>query len=187
VTEKGGRELVRSRDARGAASRKGRWRSKGDGYSAASSEGAATQYKAVRIGVTQRGFDAQRKIGSGGKPTLMASQQLERTAKLQDPEVRAELNRRVRGCERECSIGGRLGSFLQVRACAKQRTTRKQVGSRWCGSRTGVAALRMVAQVCRQCTHQSSQVKEGFFLCEQGCSVGHALASHVRGQRKFTP
>jgi hypothetical protein len=32
---------------------------------------------------------------------------------------------------------------------------------------------------------QCSQVKEDFFLCEQGCSVGHTLASHVRGQRKF--
>jgi hypothetical protein len=39
----------------------------------------------------------------------------------------------------------------------------------------------------RQCTHRSSQVKEGFFLCQQRCSVGHALASHVRGQRKFNP
>jgi hypothetical protein len=30
-----------------------------------------------------------------------------------------------------------------------------------------------------------SQVKEDFFLYEQRCSVGQALASHVRGQRKF--
>jgi hypothetical protein len=65
----------------------------------------------------------------------------------------------------KCSTSGRLGSFLQARAYAKQQTTRKQVGGRWCGSRTGAAALRMVAQVCRQCTHRSSQVKEGFFLC----------------------
>jgi hypothetical protein len=45
----------------------------------------------------------------------------------------------------------------------------------------------MVTQVCRQRMHRSSQVKEGFNLCEQRCSVGHALASHVRGQRKFNP
>jgi hypothetical protein len=30
-----------------------------------------------------------------------------------------------------------------------------------------------------------SQVKEDFFLCEQRCLVGQALASYVRGQRKF--
>jgi hypothetical protein len=30
-----------------------------------------------------------------------------------------------------------------------------------------------------------SQIKKGFFLSEQRCSVDHALASHVRGQRKF--
>jgi hypothetical protein len=45
----------------------------------------------------------------------------------------------------------------------------------------------MAAQVCQQCPHRSSQVEEGFFLCEQKCSVGHALASHVREQRKFNP
>jgi hypothetical protein len=30
-----------------------------------------------------------------------------------------------------------------------------------------------------------SQIKKGFFLSEQRCSVDHALASHMRGQRKF--
>jgi hypothetical protein len=40
----------------------------------------------------------------------MASQQVERAAKLQDPEIRAELNRRVRECERKRSTGGRLSS-----------------------------------------------------------------------------
>jgi hypothetical protein len=135
----------------------------------------------------RRGFDAQRMTGGGGRPVLMASQQMERAAELQDPEVRAELNRRIRECERKCFASGWLGSFPQARAYAKQQTTRKQVGGRWCESRTGAAALRMAAQVCRQCTHQSSQVEEGFFLCEQKCSVSHALASHVRGQRKFNP
>jgi hypothetical protein len=75
--------------------------------------------------------------------------------------------------------------LVSAGACVCRATDhRKQVGGRWCGSGTGAATLRMVAQVCRQCTHRSSQVKEGF-LCEQRCSVGHALASHVRGQRKF--
>jgi hypothetical protein len=90
-------------------------------------------------------------------------------------QVRADLGPR----------GGRGASM--ARAYAEQQTTRKQVGGRWCGSGTGAAALRMVAEVCRQCTHRSSKVKEGFFLCKQRCSVGHALASHVRGQRKFNP
>jgi hypothetical protein len=41
----------------------------------------------VGAGATRRGFDAQRKTGSGGRPALMASQQVERAAELQDPEV----------------------------------------------------------------------------------------------------
>jgi hypothetical protein len=44
----------------------------------------------------------------------------------------------------KCSASGRLGSFLQARAYAKQQTMRKQIGGRWCGSRTGAAALQMV-------------------------------------------
>jgi hypothetical protein len=32
--------------------------------------------------VTQRGFNAQRKTGGGGRPVLMASQQVERAAEL---------------------------------------------------------------------------------------------------------
>jgi hypothetical protein len=44
----------------------------------------------VGAGATQRGFDAQRKTGGGGRPALMASQQEERTAELQDLEVWAE-------------------------------------------------------------------------------------------------
>jgi hypothetical protein len=62
----------------GDASRKERWRSKGDGYSAANLEG---------VEVTRRGFDAQHMTGGGGRPVLRASQWMERTAELQDPEV----------------------------------------------------------------------------------------------------
>jgi pentatricopeptide repeat protein len=75
--------------------------------------------KAVGAGVTRRGFDVQHKTSGSGKPALMASQQVERTAELQDPEVRAELNRRVRECERKCFASIRLGSIQQ--ACARAR------------------------------------------------------------------
>jgi hypothetical protein len=55
--------------------------------------------------------------GCGGKQ--MASQLVEWTAELQDLEVRAELNRHVRECERECSTCARLDSIPQ--ACARAR------------------------------------------------------------------
>jgi hypothetical protein len=78
------------------------------------------QQEAVEAETARRGFDAQRKTGSGGRPALMASQQVERAAELQDLEVWAELNWRVRGCERECSTGSRLGSIPQACAHAGQ-------------------------------------------------------------------
>jgi hypothetical protein len=59
----------------------------------------------------------------------MASQQMKRVAELQDPEVRAELNRHVRECERMCFASGRLGSIPQASARARQQTTRGQVKS----------------------------------------------------------
>jgi hypothetical protein len=120
----------------------------------------------VEAGVTRRGFDTQRKTGGIGRPVLMASQQMERAVELQNPEVRTELNQRVRECEWKCFASGRLGSFPQTRMFARQPTMRMQAGGRWCGSKTGAAALRMAAQVCWQCTHRSSQVEEGFFLCK---------------------
>jgi hypothetical protein len=70
--------------------------------------------KAVRAEVTQRGFDAQRETGDSGRPVLMASQQMKRAPELQDPEVRAELNRRVSECERKCFASGQLGSIPQA-------------------------------------------------------------------------
>jgi hypothetical protein len=81
----------------------------------------------VEAGAMRRGSDAQHKTSGGGRPTLMVSQQVERTAELQDPEVRAELDRRIRGCKREYSTGGRLGSIPQACAYARQQTTREQV------------------------------------------------------------
>jgi hypothetical protein len=91
--------------------------------------------KAIRARVTRCGFDAQRKTGSGGRLVLMASQQMERTAELQNLEVRAELNRHVRECERKCFASGRLGSIQQARGCARQQATREQDKSQGCVSR----------------------------------------------------
>jgi hypothetical protein len=91
--------------------------------------------KAVEAGVMRRGFDVQHKTGGGSKPALMVSQQMERAAKLQDPEVRAELNRRVRECERKRSTGGRIGSIPQASARARQQATCEQVKSQECLSR----------------------------------------------------
>jgi hypothetical protein len=80
----------------------------------------------------------------------MASQQVERAAELQDPEIRAELDRRVRGCEREYSTGGRLGSIPQ--ACARAR--------QWCGSSTGTARRRcdQARRSCRRLRGRADRV-----------------------------
>jgi hypothetical protein len=112
----------------------------------------------VGAGVTRHGFDAQRKTGGGGRPALMAAQQVERAAELQDPEVRAELDRCVRGCERECSAGGRLCSIPQACARARQQATREQVKGQGYGS---------YDQARRPCEWLRKQ-------------AGHALAAHVR-------
>jgi hypothetical protein len=95
-------------------------------------------------GVTRRGFDAQRKTGGGGRPALMASQQVAggKAVELQDPEVRAELNRHVRECERECSTDARLGSIPQASVRARQQATREQVKSQRCESSTGAVRRR---------------------------------------------
>jgi pentatricopeptide repeat protein len=79
----------------------------------------------VEAGATQRRFDAQRKTGGGGRPALMASQQMERAVELQNPEVRAELNRHVHECERRCFASCWLGSIPQACAHARQQATRK--------------------------------------------------------------
>jgi hypothetical protein len=77
----------------------------------------------VGAGITWRGFDAQRKTGGGSRPALMASQQVERAAELQDPKAQADLDWHVRECEQKCSAGGRLGSIPQTCACARQQAT----------------------------------------------------------------
>jgi hypothetical protein len=99
---------------------------RGGKYGAANAEGEATQrHEAVGAGVTRRGFDAQRKTGGSGRSTLMTSQQVEWTVELQDPEVRAELNRHVCECERKCFASGRLGLIPQASARARQQAMRE--------------------------------------------------------------
>jgi hypothetical protein len=127
----------------------------------------------VEARVARHGFDTQRKTGGGGKPALMASQQVERTAELQDPEVRAELDWRVRGCKRECSTGGQLGSIPQACARARQQATHEQVEGQGCGSKTGVARRR-----CDQARRSCRRLR--------GCA-DRVSAAHVREQRRLSP
>jgi hypothetical protein len=131
--------------------------------------------KAVKAGATRRGFDVQRKTGGGGRPVLMASQQVAggKAAELQDPEVRAELNRCVRECERKCFASGRLDSFPQARAYAKQQTTHEQVEGQWCESRTGTARRR-----CDRARRSCRRLR--------GCA-DCVSAAHAREQRRLSP
>jgi hypothetical protein len=128
--------------------------------------------KVVRTEATRCGFDAQRKTGGSGRPALMASQQLERTTELQDPEVRAELSRRVRECERKCSTGGRLGSIPQANARARQPATREQVKSQWCERRAEVAHWR-----CDQARRSCRRLR--------GCA-DRVSAAHAREQWRLS-
>jgi hypothetical protein len=129
----------------------------------------------VGAGVTRRGFDAQRMTGGGGRPVLMASQQVAggKAAEFQDPEVRAELNRHVRECEQECSTDARLGSIPQASACAKQQATREQVKSQWCESSTGA--------VCRRCDRARRSCGR-LRRCADRVS-----AAHAREQGRLSP
>jgi hypothetical protein len=102
----------------------------------------------------------------------MASQQMERAAELQNPEVRAELNRCVRKCERKCFASGRLGSIPQACARARQQATREQVKGQWCESSTGI--------VCKRCDRARRSCKR-----LRGCA-GPASAAHVREQRRLS-
>jgi hypothetical protein len=95
--------------------------------------------KAVRAEATRSGLDAQRKTGGGGRSTLMASQQVKKATELQNPEVRAESNRRVRECEWKCFASGRLGSIPQ--ACAVQ-------GNRPRASKLRASGMRAVQEQC---------------------------------------
>jgi pentatricopeptide repeat protein len=109
------RSSRRRRNGYGVTSRKERrWSGGGDWMQRARRSHARQApfiHAEIGAGVTWRGFDAQRMTGGGGRPVLMASQWMERAAGLQNPEVRAELNRRVHECERKCFTSGRLGSI----------------------------------------------------------------------------
>jgi hypothetical protein len=155
----------------------------------------------VRAGATWRGFDAQRKTGGVGRSTRIVSQQMERAAKLQDLEVRAERNRRVRGCERECSAGGRLGLIPQACAHARQQATREQVESQWCESRTGTTRRRCdrARRSCRRlrgCADRVSaaHAREQWRLSREqenpevrgGDGIANQSGSNVSSQRSTT-
>jgi hypothetical protein len=103
----------------------------------------------------------------------MASQQMERTAELQDPEVRAELNRRVRECERKSFASGRLGSIPQASARARQQVTRERVKSQWCESSTGT--------VCRRYDRAQRSCRR-----LRGCA-DRVFIAHAREQWRFSP
>jgi hypothetical protein len=126
----------------------------------------------VEAGVTRRGFDTQRKTGGSGRPVLMASQQMERAAELQDPEIRVELNRCVHECERKCFASGRLGSIPQVCARARQQATREQVKGQWCESSTGT--------VCRRCDRARRSCRR-----LRGCA-DRVSAAHAREQWRLS-
>jgi hypothetical protein len=96
-----------------------------------------TSFIYAEVETARRRSDAQRKTGGGGRLALMVSQLVERAAELQDPEVRTDLDWRVRKCEWECSTGNRLGSIPQGCARARQQATREQVKGQRCESSTG--------------------------------------------------
>jgi hypothetical protein len=131
--------------------------------------------KTVRAGATRRGFDAQRKTGGGGRPALMASQQVAggKAAELRDPKVQAEVNRRIRECERKCFVSGRFGSIQQASARARQQATREQVKSQWCESSTGTARRR-----CDRARRSCRRLR--------GCA-DPISAAHTREQRRLSP
>jgi hypothetical protein len=111
--------------------------------------------------------------GGGGRPVLMASQQMERAAELQDLEVRAELNRRVRECERKRFASGRLGSIPQACARARQRATREQIKSLWC--KNSIETVRRRCNQARRCCRRL-----------RGCA-DRVSAAHAREQWRFNP
>jgi hypothetical protein len=117
----------------------------------------------------------------GGGGAVVARRVRRKVAKRRRRSERIWTSTSTKASKVFCQWSTRL---VSAGACVcKQQTTHKKIGGRWCGSRPGAAAL----QVCRQCTHRSSQVNKGFFLGEQRCSVDQALASHVRVKRKFNP
>jgi hypothetical protein len=103
----------------------------------------------------------------------MASQQMERAAELQNPEVRVELNWHVREYERKCFASGQLGSFLQGCAHARQQATREQVKGQWCESSIGT--------VCRRCDRARRSCRR-----LRGCA-DRVSAAHAREQWRFSP
>jgi hypothetical protein len=98
--------------------------------------------KAVRAEATRRRLDAQRKTGGGGRSTLMASQQVKRATELQGPEVRAELNRRIRECER---------SVLPVAGSVRFRSRVRMQGNGPRASKLRDSGVRAEQKQCKRC------------------------------------
>jgi hypothetical protein len=129
----------------------------------------------------------------------MVSQKVERAAELQDPEVRAGLDWHVRECERECSAGGRLGSFPQACARARQQATRDRLRARGAGAererRTGAVPRRgglagncaCMPEVFLQCMcvsrgsstreQEDPEVREGVSIANQSGPIGFSHKS----------
>jgi hypothetical protein len=138
-----------------------------------SKEPRCSQARRAPFVYAEVGTGATRKTGDGGRPALMESQPVERAAELQDPEVRTELNRRVRECEQKCSAGGRLDSIPQASVRARQQATREQVEGQWYEIRTGTARRR-----CDQAWRSCRRLR--------GC-VDRVSAAHAREQRRLSP
>jgi hypothetical protein len=128
--------------------------------------------KAVRAEATRRGLDAQHMTGGGGRPVLMASQQMERAAELQDPEVRAELNRRVREYERKC---------LPVTGSARFRRRVRMQGNRPRTNRLRANGVRAVQEQCARDVTRCGNPAGGY------AGVPTVIQRHTRVSRCDVP
>jgi hypothetical protein len=97
-------------------------------------------------------------------------------AELQNLEVRAELNRRVRECERECFASGRLGSIPQAWVHARQQVTREQVKSQGCLSRGSSTREQ-----------ENPEVREGSGIANQSGPIGFFLESTMSSSSYPSP
>jgi hypothetical protein len=114
----------------------------------------------------------------GGRRDGYSAASSEGEAAQRDEAVRAEAVRR--GSDARRRTDGWPGSIAQTRARARQQATREQVEGQGCGGKAGAVALRVDAQACRQCTHSSSQVEEGFFLCSVSSCASRNVLSAMR-------
>jgi hypothetical protein len=114
----------------------------------------------------------------GGKGSGYGAASSEGEAMQRHEAVGVEAARR--GSDAWCRTVGWPGSIPQTRARARRQATREQVEGQGCRSKVGAAALRVAAQACRQCTHRSIQVEEGFFLCSGSSCASRNVLSAMR-------